>query len=352
MWPVKASENYDVHEIDTEHIERPVGRLGLGGRRLRRFIVGPVTAELGISDGRALGTGLRLITTRPEAIERSRAAVDALLASVDLACSRFRDDSELQAVNRAGGREVTLSPLLNKAVERAMWAARWTEGAVDPTVGTAIRLAGYDRDFADLAPSDEPLLLVAHRVPGWQLVQHSASSGRLRIGEGVELDLGATAKALASDLAAEAALDAAGGGGVLVSLGGDIAVAGEAPDGGWAIQVSDDSEAPLAAGEETIVIMSGAVATSSTTVRRWTRGSIELHHIIDPRTGLPAHSPWRTASVVARTCVEANAASTAAIVLGDAAPRWLGERGVAARLVGQDRRITRLGGWPEPPLAG
>ncbi len=310
-----------------------------------------VTAELGLSDGRALGTGLRLITTRAEAIDRCRAAVDAVLASIDLTCSRFRDDSELQAVNRAEGREVTVSPLLNQAVERALWAARWTEGAVDPTVGTAIRLAGYDRDFADVASIDAPLLLVARRVPGWHVVQHSASSRKLRVGAGVELDLGATAKALASDLAAAAALEAAGGGGVLVSLGGDIATAGEAPEGGWAIQVSDDSEAPIAAGEETIAITRGAVATSSTTVRRWTRGSIELHHIIDPRTGLPAQSPWRTASVVARTCVEANAASTAAIVLGDAAADWLAERGITARLVDGQGEIRRIGGWPEPENA-
>ena len=308
-----------------------------------------MTAELGISDGRALGTGLRVITTLPGAIERSRSAVDQVVQRIDLACSRFREDSEIQAANRAGGAEVTLSPLLNQAVERAMWAARWTEGAVDPTVGTAIRLAGYDRDFAEIAGSPgEPLHLIARRVPGWQLVRHSPSSRTLRVGEGIELDLGATAKALASDLAAAAALEAAGGGGALVSLGGDIATAGDAPEGGWAIQISDDSAAPITAGEETIAIRIGAVATSSTTVRRWIRGSVELHHIIDPRTGAPAKSRWRAASVVARTCVEANAASTAAIVLGDAAPAWLEKRGITARLVAQDGAVVRLGGWPEP----
>ncbi len=303
--------------------------------------------ELGISDGRALGTQLRLVITNVAAIDAARRAVDALLVRIDETCSRFRGDSELQEVNRQGGREVTLSPLLNQAVERAMWAARWTEGAVDPTVGTAMRLAGYDRDFATVAASGDPIRLVVQRVPGWELVEHSAMQRTLRVPADVELDLGATAKALASDLAARAAFDAAGGG-VLVSLGGDIAVAGTPPEGGWAIQVSDDSSAPIAVGEETIAIMGGAVATSSTTVRRWVRGDVELHHIIDPRTGLPVDSPWRTATAIGRTCVEANAASTAAIVMGDDAPAWLARNHMPARLVARDGEVMRLSGWPEP----
>ena len=305
------------------------------------------TSAFGFSDGRSLGTQLRIVTTVADAVERARAAADAVLSEIDLACSRFREDSELQALNRAAGSEVSVSPLLNLALERAMWAARWTGGAVDPTIGAAIRIAGYDRDFAEIAEPAGPLQLVAHRVPGWRLVQHSAALHRVRTAPGVELDLGATAKAMASDLAASAALEAAGGG-VLVSLGGDIAVAGAAPDGGWPIQVSDDSGAPITPGEETIAIRGGAVATSSTTVRRWVRGNVELHHIIDPRTGLPVNSPWRTATAVGRTCVEANAASTAAIVLGDAAPKWLADNGITARLIRHDGTAVRLGGWPEP----
>lgn len=304
--------------------------------------------ELGISDGRALGSGLRVVTTIPEAIDRARAAVDELLARVDLACSRFRPDSEIQAVNQAAGREVKLSPLLNLAVGKAMWAARWTQGAVDPTVGTAIRLAGYDRDFAQIAASGDAINYIARRVPGWQLVQHNANAGSLRMAADIELDLGATAKALASDLAASAALEAVGRGGILVSLGGDIAVGGAAPEGGWPVQVSDDSNAPIAKGEETIAIRAGGIATSSTTVRRWTRGSIELHHIIDPRTGAPAKGPWRAATVLAGDCVMANAASTAAIVLGDAAQQWLLGTGLPARLVNRDGAVVRLSGWPKP----
>jgi len=170
----------------------------------------------------------------------------------------------------------------------------------------------------------------------------------VRVPRGMELDLGATAKALASDLSAAAALEAAGPGGVLVSLGGDIAVAGEPPDGGWIIQVSEDSGSPIATGEETVAITAGGMATSSTTVRRWTRGGVVLHHIIDPATGLPASGRWRTATVVAATCVDANIASTAAIVIGTPAARWLETAGLPGRLVDRSGTVHRTAGWPVP----
>jgi thiamine biosynthesis lipoprotein len=147
-------------------------------------------------------------------------------------------------------------------------------------------------------------------------------------------------------MGAAAACAAAGGGGVLVSLGGDIAVAGEPPAGGWPIQVSEDSASPIQADEEVIAITSGGMATSSTTVRRWTRGGAELHHIIDPETGQPAAGPWRTATVVAATCVDANIASTAAIVKGEMALTWLEDQGLPARLVDRLGVVWRTAGWP------
>jgi thiamine biosynthesis lipoprotein len=193
-----------------------------------------------------------------------------------------------------------------------------------------------------------PIELTVQRVPGWQAIQFDAANRLVRLPRGVELDLGATAKALASDLAAAAAMAAAGSGGVLVSLGGDIAVAGEAPDGGWPVQISEDSAAPIRAGEEVIAIKAGGIATSSTTVRRWMRGDVLLHHIIDPATGLPAAGPWRTVTVVAGTCVDANIASTAAVVMGTEAVSWLESRRLPARLVDGRGEVQRVGGWPVP----
>jgi thiamine biosynthesis lipoprotein len=308
-----------------------------------------VTASvLGIAEGRALGCTMRVVVTRPQALASARAAVDGVLADIDAAASRFRADSELSRLNATPGRAVTVSPLLARAIEEALRGAQLTDGAVDPTVGAAVRLAGYDVDFAAVPAVGAAITLVAERIPGWRAVELNRSARTVVVPVGVELDLGATAKALAADLAAAAAAREAPDTGVLVSLGGDIAVAGEPPPGGWAIQASEDSATPLSDSEETVSISAGGVATSGTTVRRWTRGGTVLHHIIDPSTGLPAETCWRTVTVAAATCVDANIASTAAIVLGERAPSWLEAHGLAARLVRVDGSISRVGGWPEP----
>ena len=178
-------------------------------------------------------------------------------------------------------------------------------------------------------------------------IRLSPATRRLEIPAGVEIDLGATAKALAADDGAAAAL-AATGGAVLVSLGGDVAVAGDAPPEGWHIQMAEDSRASITPDGETIAIRTGGVATSSTTVRRWRRGGVELHHIIDPATGLPAAGPWRTVSVVAGSCVDANIAATAAIVRGASAAAWLETIGLPARLIDREGVAVRVGGWPAP----
>jgi len=306
------------------------------------------TTLLGIVDDRALGTNMRLIVTRPDRLADAKAAADRVINAIDDAASRFRDDSELSRINREPGRQFQVSALLAQALAAGLRGARLTGGAVDPTVGSAVRLAGYDRDFADIPADASPIQLVVSHVPGWQAIRFDEGTRTVSVPRGVEIDLGATAKALASDLAAAAALEAVGSGGALVSLGGDIALAGEAPQDGWTVQTSEDSNAGLDDDEEAISIESGGIATSSTTVRRWTRGGAVLHHIIDPSTGLPAAGPWRTASVIAATCVDANIASTAAIVMGDSAVAWLAKHRLPARLVDHDGIVHRVSGWPEP----
>ena len=294
----------------------------------------------------ALGTQASLVVSDPRALAAARRAVETELEAIDLACSRFRADSDLSRLNAGAGRPVQVGPLLFDAIAVALRAAALTDGIVDPTIGHALILAGYDRDFALIAAA--PARLVAAQVAGWRVVSVDPGRGSVRVPRGVRLDLGATAKALAADRAAAAATAAAPGTGVLVNLGGDIAVAGPAPAGGWAVRVADDHRAPPDAPGQLLSLDSGGLATSSTTVRRWGR---EAHHIIDPRTGRPAISPWRTASVAAATCVDANTASTAAIVLGEGAPAWLDARGLPARLVEHDGRVTAVGSWPQERVA-
>jgi thiamine biosynthesis lipoprotein len=304
--------------------------------------------SIDVADDLALGTSLRLVVTDPDALDIAKAAVDDVIRAIDETCSRFREDSEISALHRNAGRETQVSPLLMLALRSALRGARLSGGAVDPTVGSAVRNIGYDGDFGKVLQNGAPLRLVVTPVPGWRHIRLDENRHTAVIPEGVELDLGSTAKALASDLAATAAHTAIGGGGVLVSLGGDIAASGEAPEGGWVIQASDSSDAPLMDTAETIAIRAGGVATSSTTVRCWWRGGVALHHIVDPATGLPADGPWRTVSVVAADCLDANIAATAAIVQGEAALGWLEQLCLPARLVTHEGDVVRVAGWPAP----
>jgi FAD:protein FMN transferase len=303
---------------------------------------------------RALGTSVHLLTDGLDAAA-ARRSVECVLDEVDATYSRFRPDSELRQLETASGRAVRISPLLRQAIAAALRAARETGGAVDPTVGRAMRAIGYDDDFSLVARRPGPLRVQLVPIPGWQAVQLDEGAQTVRIPSGVELDLGSTGKALAADLAVEATLrsGASVDGGVLVSLGGDIATAGAAPGGGWRVLMAEDADTPADSDGEVVAIDGGSIATSSITVRRW-RGADgrQLHHLIDPATGAPAQGPWRTASVAADRCVDANAAATAALVLGDSGRDWLEGIGLPARLVATDGQIVRIGGWPEPDRSG
>jgi thiamine biosynthesis lipoprotein len=301
-----------------------------------------------VAERGALGTSARVAVWPPEHLDRALAAVDGTLSALDLQASRFRPDSEISWIHRGAGGLFMLSDGLMEAISVALAAARWTGGLVDPTVGGALISLGYDRDFAAIGPAgSEPAGAPAPGpAPGWQAVR--LDGPLLRLPAGVRLDLGATAKGLGSDravLAAWAACRRAGG--VLVSLGGDIAVAGQPPGGGWPILTADQPAPAGSSRQQLVRLADGAVATSSITCRRWQRGGRLLHHIVDPRTGLPADGPWQAVTAAGLTCADANAAATAAIVAGDQATDWLATAGVPARLVGHDGDVRHVGGWPD-----
>ncbi len=293
----------------------------------------------------ALGTTATVLTTDPQCLCEAVSVVKAELDAIDRACSRFRPDSELTAVNQAGGRAVTVSPLCCEAVAAALRAARLTAGVVDPTIGKSLQLVGYDRDFALVAPDGPAIQIQLRPVAGWETVVIDKAASTVRVPRGVELDLGATAKALCADRAANRAAGHTGSG-VLVSLGGDVAVAGPGPEQGWPIRISENHADPLDGSGPVVTITSGGLATSSTSVRRWARGGRVLHHLIDPSTGAPATEAWRTVSVAAGSCLDANIASCASVIMGAVAPRWLKARGLPARLVGADGAARTIGGWP------
>jgi thiamine biosynthesis lipoprotein len=295
------------------------------------------------------GTTAYLLVTDPQRMAAARRALDAEIIAMGDACDRFRPDSELSRVNAADGGPVRVSTLFAETLAQAIQVAEATGGAVDPTVGSALIAAGYDRDLAEVLRREPAERDASRPVAGWPVVE---LNGRVvRVPRGVTLDLGATAKAFAADRAASRAASEAGCG-VLVSLGGDVAVSGPSPAGGWRVRVAEDHRAGPGDPGQDVAIAEGGLATSSITVRRWRRGGRWLHHIIDPATGAPAGSCWRAVSVAAATCVDANAAATAALVKGQGADVWLARHDLPARLVRLDGTQVAVAGWPVAQPAG
>ncbi|HEY3827806.1 MAG TPA: FAD:protein FMN transferase [Solirubrobacteraceae bacterium] len=308
-----------------------------------------IPAALGSCAWEALGTSVVMRVIDPGALDAARGAVERELATIDRACSRFRADSELSGVNARAGRPTQVSPLLVEALEVALRAAELTEGDVDPTVGRALELAGYDRDWRLLDPPctqtrTAPAITLRVRS-GWRTIALNRASCSMLMPAGVRLDLGASAKAWAADRAAAAA-QGAGGCGVLVSLGGDIATSGPAPEDGWLVRVTDDHRSDCSAPGQTVSIHSGGLATSSTAVRRWSHAGQAMHHIIDPSTGAPVRYTWRTVSVAAASCTDANIAATATLVRAQAGAAWLARQGLPARLVDSQGAVVAVGNWP------
>jgi thiamine biosynthesis lipoprotein len=232
--------------------------------------------------------------------------------------SRFIDGSELNAVNAGAGRAIRVSRAFADMMELSLWAARETGGLVDPTIGSALRAAGYDRDFGDGLDRGEP---PAPAVAGcWQRIQ--AHGQLLRVPAGVELDLNGVVKSRAVDEAL-ACLDCEG----WISAGGDVAARGAidvALPGGGAVRLE-----------------SSGLATSGRELRAWRRGGRLQHHLIDPVTGRPAETPWQQVTVSGATCLDADVAAKAAFLLGDEGPDWLDERGLPGRFLwGGDQVVT------------
>ena len=268
------------------------------------------------------------------------------IAQIDQACNRFRPDSEISRLNRAGTRAMGVSAVFELALDAALRAYDETSGLCDPTVLPALVALGYDRDYDELAregsaPACAPVLPLGPTAITWDRRAHTVA-----LAPGCQLDLGASAKALLADVTCA---DAALRGGAVVEVGGDVAVTGEGPEGPWAIAVSDRLE--LNGLEPRISLRHGGVATSSSTTRTWLAGARRVHHIIDPRTGDCADSPIATASVSAADCVSANAFATAALLWGEDAGYHIAQSGWSARLVRHDGSIEYVGGWPAEEMA-
>jgi len=290
-------------------------------------------ALLAESAGRAMGTSAQILVAAP-CSDAAQPLADLGLRRVHLlerCWSRFRDDSELNALNaRAGQGLVEVSDDLALLVARMVDAWLWTQGAFDPTVLRSMVSLGYDVDFSQLAtqgPSTLPTELT--QAPGMAGVR--VIDNMVTLPGHVGIDPGGIGKGLAADIIASELL-AAGATGVLVNLGGDARAAGTCQGEPWQIGIRDDrsTSSPIVAEFD---MDDQGVATSSSLRRRW-QGR---HHLIDPNTGAPTASDVLQATVFAPTAWQAEAMATVALVRGrEVFEAWAGSCCYSAFLFGAE----------------
>lgn len=298
----------------------------------------------------AIGTTVTVLVATPDdaadaIADEAASLVAAQLDELDRTCSRFRTDSETRGLPT--GTEVSISPHLNQILAAGLRTARRTGGLVDPTVGTALCALGYDDDLPRVRQRSAVSgpVRTTRPAPGYWRIHHDEARRAALVPHGIELDFGSSAKAYAADRAA-ATLAARLPGSFCVNLGGDLAVSGLPRPTGWRIGLDSGDGSSDADGTPVVTLRTGGMATSSTVRRTWSVAGASRHHIVDPRTGEPADPVWRTVTVTAATCELANAASTAAVVLGTGAAIWLARRGLHARLVSRDGAVVYVGDWP------
>ncbi len=303
-------------------------------------------------DFRAMGClMLALIDSATEDATEALSLVPTWFEEWEQALSRFRDNSELNALNRADGKPFRASETLWQVLQASLQAAQASDGLVVPTLLDAVQAAGYDRSFDSLAKSmQQP----AHNAPiaDWHSIELDEKNRTIRLPRGMHLDFGGIAKGWAADLAKARLASIAP---ALVDAGGDIAISARANNEEWPIGIADpfQPESDL----ELLMVERGGVATSGRDYRRWQRNGKWQHHIINPRTGEPADTDVLSATIVAPTTQQAEVAAKAALILGSRAGLELiqARENLAGLLVLEDGTIVRSSAiekfiWREPAI--
>ena len=284
------------------------------------------------------------------------------LLELEARWSRFIPSSELCRLNAAAGAPVVVSADTFAVIELAVSAWRATGGRFDPTVLDALELAGYDRDFGEMAasPTDETVPATSRAAgnptPGCGDIELDPLVPAIRLPHRVHLDLGGIGKGHAADVLVAELLDA-GADGVCVNLGGDVRVAGVAPDAaGWQVDL-DPALTPSSEPARSFRLGAGAVATSTRLRRRWTRAAAPQHHIIDPGTSRPAWSGLATVTALADRAAWAEMLAKSAFVAGPVGgAELLRVHHVTGLFVHDDGQVEELGGLdaflvPSPPMS-
>ena len=278
--------------------------------------------------------GCRMVALVDSPSESRPALLDQLPAwfeTWEQCLSRFRPTSELNLVNNSTGWPVQVSETFWQVLQAALLAERNSAGLVTPAVLRALVSAGYDQSFADLPREQESgpanAWLSAGRLAE---VSMDEATHSICLPTDMQLDFGGVAKGWAAD---QAARRLASAGPAIVSAGGDVAISGTQRDGSpWEVGVDDPFDAQACV--EVLMVGKGGVASSGTDYRRWKQGGRWMHHIIDPRSGLPAQSDVLTATVIAPDALQAEMAAKVALISGSRGGMdWLEERPELAGLL-------------------
>jgi FAD:protein FMN transferase len=250
-----------------------------------------------------------LTAGRPSDLDGVRAWIDRVHDRL----TRFAPDSELSRLNAAAGEWISVSPELEALLEQSLAAYETSSGLVHVGVLPALLAAGYTRDFSAGPTPATGEIAIPPPLP----LMLEVRPGRARLARGTAIDLGGIAKGWLADRAVERI-----GPNSLANFAGDLRARGEGPDGdGW----------PVGFGPTTVLLKDTGAATSGTRGRRWGERS---HHLIDPRTGLPADSDLAEVSVIAPTGADAEVLAKTALLLGrEAGGRFLDERSLGSYLV-------------------
>jgi FAD:protein FMN transferase len=303
-----------------------------------------VPAGMARSHFRAMGTTISLLVPA-EDLKRAEEMVRALFFDWEQALSRFVAESGLSRLNRMAGSPVIVEALLFAVMDRALAAARATDGLYDPTLLNQLQQLGYDRAF-DALLAERPATGY-QATPGgrWCDIHINSALRLVTLPAGVGVDFGGIAKGMAVDAALEQ-LRQHGLPMALVNAGGDLAVLGlPALERQWPIEVEGKTRSWV------IPFQRGALATSGVSRRHWRQGGHERHHLLDPRTGLPAQSGLWSVTVAADSCEQAEVAAKVAFLLGEAqGGEFLRRHDLSGLLVQDDGSWSATGSWPKEAL--
>jgi thiamine biosynthesis lipoprotein len=289
---------------------------------------------------RAMGTTISLLLPEKQA-EQGLQVVRDLFDEWEQVLSRFIPDSELSRLNRSAGTPVAVSDLLYTVLATALTAARASGGVYDPAMLEQLEKIGYDRTFDEIRAGDFDPIIPGEPGGRWRGIKVNPIYREVTLPAGIKLDFGGIAKGMAVDAALDR-LHENGIGPALVNAGGDLAVLGLPPvEDSWLIAV------PGRERHWSLPLHHGAVATSGIAHRHWQQGNILRHHLLDPRTGLPAQSDLWSVTVVADRCEQAEVAAKVAFILGSReGANFLRRHRIAGLFVHEDGTWESVEPWP------